>query len=162
MRAEGFKGKRKEILLWHSDGKLPAKRYMVVGLGKRKICTMDLLREGCGLAARRAAAVKARRISLALPPIASVPDPRTAAEVAAEGIALGSYRMVKYMTGDDHRKISSVVLPIKPSGSCTSLSYSCGCSRKALRPWAAALRVVSFPAEERNMKNAASSGSPSE
>jgi leucyl aminopeptidase len=106
MREESFKGKRKEILLRHSSGRLPAKRYMVVGLGKRATCTLDLLREGCGLAARRAAGVKARRVSLALPPIDTAKDPRTLAEAAAEGIALGSYRMVKYMTGDDSAPIT--------------------------------------------------------
>ncbi len=106
MREESFKGKRKEILLWHAGGRFPAKRYMVVGLGKRASCSLDLLREGCGLAARRAAAVKARRVSLALPPIGTAPDPRAAAEAAAEGIALGTYRMVKYMTGDDGAPIT--------------------------------------------------------
>ncbi|HEY3176210.1 MAG TPA: leucyl aminopeptidase [Candidatus Polarisedimenticolia bacterium] len=105
VRSEGFKGKRKETLLWQSAGRFPAARYLIVGLGKRSGYSVDLLREGCGMAARRALMVKARTMSVALPEAPANASFEALAGAATEGISLGAYRMAKYLTGEEDGKV---------------------------------------------------------
>ena len=104
MRDERFKGKRREMIVWHAGGRHAAVRYVVVGLGKRQSASLDALRDGCGQVARRACASSAggaRRMALLLPPVTTY-GPAELAEAAAEGIALGAYRMSKYFTAEEN------------------------------------------------------------
>ena len=107
LKGESFKGKRKDLAVWQSAGRFAAGRYFLAGLGRRSEFTPDRLREGCGLAARRAAGLKARKLVVALPPRPGA-SARELAIAATEGLALGSYRLSKYQTGEEAR-----TLPIK-------------------------------------------------
>ncbi len=104
MRDQGFKGKRHETLLWHAGGSFPASHYLLAGLGSSGAQRIEMLRESCGAAARRAAALKARRTVIALPPQKTESQWAGAVEAAVEGFSLGSYRMVKYQTGEEAAK----------------------------------------------------------
>jgi len=106
MRQERFRGKRKEVLLWHAAGRHPSARYAVVGLGARADLTLETIREGVGIATRRAVAVRARKAVFVLPPLTLPEGVEGLAEAATEGIALGSYRMSKYLTGEEQTPLS--------------------------------------------------------
>ncbi|HKY33499.1 MAG TPA: M17 family peptidase N-terminal domain-containing protein, partial [Candidatus Polarisedimenticolia bacterium] len=69
-RQEGFRGKRREVLVWHSAGRFPSARYMLAGLGPKDSFSTDAVRDAFGAAARRATATPARtpaRVAAALP-----------------------------------------------------------------------------------------------
>jgi len=107
IQLEGFRAKRKEILVWQSGGRFPATRYIVVGLGARAQLAADAVREACGLTARRLLDLPSRKRGgkavFLLPSLEGL-DTESAAEAATEGIMLGAYRMTKYLTGDDGKQ----------------------------------------------------------
>ena len=103
LRGEPMKGKRKELAVWPSAGRFPASRYVIAGLGRRGDLTPDRLREACGLAARRAALLRAKRLVVSMPPPGPHASAADLAHAATEGLALGSYRLTKYQTQDDAR-----------------------------------------------------------
>ncbi len=108
LKQDGFKGKRREVLIWNAAGRFKAARYLVAGLGRRAALSPEMIREAAGVATRRAVALKAKRIALLLPaPTDGVPAAEIAA-AAAEGVALGSYRMTKYLTAEDETGLSLV------------------------------------------------------
>ena len=59
----------------------------------------------------------------------------------------------KWITGVAQRTISSTAVTDRPSKSACQRAIWSGCSVSACRPWEMALRVVSFPAATRRMKN---------
>ena len=105
-RTEKFKGNSKEIISWNSGGQLPAAHYLLVGLGKRSASTLDALREAMALAARRATGLPAKKMTVLPPKQDSADKTADAVEAVTEGIALGSYRMSKYLTGDNAHKMT--------------------------------------------------------
>ncbi len=109
MREERFRGRMSECLVWHSGGRFPAVRYAIQGLGAAPV-TPSRMREACGTAARRISGVPGaagQRLTALLPRNGSV---RELALAAAEGFALGSYRMTKYQTGKSHSAVVRAVL----------------------------------------------------
>jgi len=106
---EAFRGRRKDVVCWQSGGRFPAARYMVVGLGRPEDFSTESVRDACGLAARRAISLPAggpARIAVALPTgpqhrPAEAPGTSEVAQALVEGISLGSYRLMKYLTSDD-------------------------------------------------------------
>ncbi len=115
MQSEGFRGKRREILVWQSGGRFASIRYLVVGLGDKSSASPESLREACGIAARRTVDLPSRRRGgksmFLLPPFEST-SREMLAEAATEGILLGAYRMTKYLTGDEGKppRIATAVL----------------------------------------------------
>jgi len=109
MREERFRGRTGECLVWHSGGRFPAARYAIVGLGTAPV-TSSRMRDACGTAARRISAIAGaagQRLTALLPHTVSV---RELAMAAAEGFALGSYRMTKYQTGKSRSAVVRSVL----------------------------------------------------
>src|SRR5512134_4035461 len=53
LQSKEFEGKASEILLYHTHGKVPAKRLLLVGLGKKKDLTLDAVRQAMGHAVKR-------------------------------------------------------------------------------------------------------------
>jgi leucyl aminopeptidase len=92
-----FEGKANEVLLYHTQGHVPAKRLLLVGLGKKKDLTLDGFRQAMGYAAKRVRQSKAETFVVALPTVA--PKGCSWVEVAqamAEGAMLGSYQFTAY------------------------------------------------------------------
>ena len=92
-----FEGKIGETLLVHSQGKIPSKRLLLVGLGKKKDFQLDSLRQAFGHAVRRVRHAKAGAFAAALPPL--LPRGGTAIDAAqamTEGAILGSYQFTEY------------------------------------------------------------------
>ena len=88
----------------HTFGKLPAKRVIVVGLGKRDRFSIDTVREISGAVARRLKAVGAKRAAtIAHGAGMGGLDPAASAQATAEGTVLGLYEFANYRSkrGDD-------------------------------------------------------------
>jgi leucyl aminopeptidase len=97
LRSKEFEGKANEVVLFHTQGKIPAKRLILVGLGKKKDAGLDQIRQAMGYAAKRVRQAKAGSFTVAVP---SVTPPGASmvevAQVMAEGAILGSYHFTVY------------------------------------------------------------------
>jgi leucyl aminopeptidase len=93
LRAVEFEGKRDRVLEIPTLGRLPARRIVLVGLGPKK---------GLGPAALRAGAAVAARASLNDASVSVVVERSGGRDfrAVAEGLALGSYRFARYLTGE--------------------------------------------------------------
>ncbi len=108
-----IKGKPKEINLIHSLGKLPSKRIVIVGMGKKKDLTSDKIR---GAVAETCRWLRQRGIHN----IATVAqgagingiNPETAAQVITEGAILGLYTFCKHITRKDDvsKEIKQIII----------------------------------------------------
>jgi leucyl aminopeptidase len=97
IRSKEFEGKANEVLLYHTHGRVPAKRLVLVGLGKKKDVTLDSLRQALGHAAKRVRQAKAKTFAVGLPTV--MPKGCTlveAAQVMVEGAILGNYQFTAY------------------------------------------------------------------
>jgi leucyl aminopeptidase len=97
VQTKEFEGKANETLLFHTQGKVPAKRLLLVGLGKKKDLTLDAVRQAMGYAAKRVRQAKAGSFAVAVP--ALMPKGHSLVEVAqamVEGALLGSYQFTAY------------------------------------------------------------------
>jgi leucyl aminopeptidase len=90
-----WKGAFKRLQLLYPRGGLPARRVLLLGLGKRAQITSDRLRELAAIAAQQARELKVARMALALP-VADGVSVAEAAYALAEGATLGLYRFGEY------------------------------------------------------------------
>jgi leucyl aminopeptidase len=105
MKSDGFKGEAGDRLVWNADGRYPARRFLILGLGPEGQPPGESLRLGCARAARAAAGLSAKRMALRLPLPAR--RSRTADEeirAACEGVWLGAYRFDRYLTDPSRQK----------------------------------------------------------
>jgi len=99
MQTKEFEGKANETLLFHTQGKMPAKRLLLIGLGKKKDLTLDAIRQAMGHAVKRVRQAKAGSFAVAVPSV--TPKGHSLVEVAqamTEGAILGSYQFNDYRT----------------------------------------------------------------
>ena len=97
VQSKEFEGKANEVLLYHTQGKVPTNRLVLVGLGKKNEVTLETIRQAMGSAAKRVRQAKIGGFLVALPTI--VPDGVSWVEIAqamVEGAVLGSYRFTVY------------------------------------------------------------------
>jgi leucyl aminopeptidase len=97
-KLDGFEGKADASLLWHSNGRFPASRFLIVGLGDRKIFGREILFRACAAAGSRAVGLRAKTVGLSLAPAAWRLAPEIGAEIAAGAFLHGCYRFDKYLT----------------------------------------------------------------
>ena len=95
MASGDFRGERDQKLVLYPDGALPAKRVLLLGIGKDNRVDAEALRRVGGTAVREAAARKAKKVT-----VAAAPSRRLRAGAVgpalAEGAVLGNYRFDKY------------------------------------------------------------------
>jgi len=90
LRTRGdLKTREGETVLLFPEGKVPAERVLLVGLGKAGAVTPERLRRLGGTAAKEAAKARAASVAVVLP--ASPLAAGEAAKAVAEGLVLGSY-----------------------------------------------------------------------
>src|SRR4051812_46384351 len=94
LAAERFQGKPAQVTHVHTSGRLPARRLVVVGLGKRADLTLETVRRAAAAGLRRARDLGAKIVAIetlgeGLPAAA-----RTHA--VTEGAILGSYTFDRY------------------------------------------------------------------
>lgn len=116
LRSKEFEGKANEVALLHTQGKVPAKRIILVGLGKQKDLGLDQIRQALGYAAKRVRQAKAGSFSVALPSV--IPGGASLVDVAqamAEGAILGSYQFNVYRSEPTNKDVTamSVLTPQK-------------------------------------------------
>lgn len=111
--AEGeIKGKKSELTLIHTLGKLPTPRVLVVGLGKQEGFNLDTVRDVTGTALRRLRRTGASTVATIVhgAGIAGL-DPEACAQAIAEGAMMGLYRFDRLKKPDEDRKqIDTVTL----------------------------------------------------
>jgi leucyl aminopeptidase len=97
LQSKEFEGKPGEALLYHTQEKVPAKRLLLIGLGKKKDLTLDSIRQAMGHAVKRVRQAKAASFTAIVPAV--TPKGHSSVEVAqamAEGAILGSYQFNAY------------------------------------------------------------------
>lgn len=99
IREEKFKAELGQVLLVHTQGRIPAKRVLVVGLGKQEGFNLDAVRRAAGAAAKRAKSVETKRLATIVHG-AGVGGlkPEECAQAVVEGTLLGCYKFIKYKT----------------------------------------------------------------
>ena len=94
-----FQGKPNQTVLIHTRGAIPAKRILLVGLGKRDDLTLDRIRQAMGTAAKRVRQTEARSFTAVIPGVnRSGMWPDDLAQAMVDGVILGDYRFTAYRT----------------------------------------------------------------
>src|SRR5881296_3006985 len=92
-----FEGKSNQTALLHTQGKIPAKRVLLVGLGKKQHARLDTVRQAMGTAAKRVRQAGVRSFAT---PLHGLTIPRTSrvdlAQAMVEGAILGCYHFNLY------------------------------------------------------------------
>jgi leucyl aminopeptidase len=97
VQSEEFEGKANEVLLYHTQGKVPAKRLALIGLGKKNEVTTETIRQAMGSAVKRVRQAKVGSFSVALPTVMPVGVSWVeVAQAMVEGAILGSYQFTIY------------------------------------------------------------------
>ena len=94
-----FEGKLNQTVLVHTQGKIPATRVLLVGLGKKKDARVDYVRQAMGTAVKRVRQAGAASFVTGLHGGAL---PRTStielAQALVEGAVLGTYQFTEYLS----------------------------------------------------------------
>lgn len=97
LHSKEFEGKANEVVVFHTHGKIPAKRLILIGLGKMANLGLDQFRQAMGHAVKRVRSVKSRAFVVAFPHMAPRDaSPSDVAQAIAEGAILGSYQFTVY------------------------------------------------------------------
>ncbi|MCC6483647.1 MAG: leucyl aminopeptidase [Armatimonadetes bacterium] len=108
---EKFEGKLGKTLLIHSQGKIPAARVVLVGLGKSQDFTLEAVRRASAAAIRKAREARAASVS-SISHGARIGglEPASAAQATVEGALIASYEFTKYKSKPDNAAIESFTL----------------------------------------------------
>lgn len=117
LQSKEFDGKAGEVVLFHTQGKIPAKRLILVGLGKRRELGLDQIRQAMGQAVKRVRQAKCGAFTVALPnAVPQEASPIDVGQTMTEGAILGSYQFTAYrsdaQTGKDV-KAMTILAPQK-------------------------------------------------
>ncbi len=108
-----FSGKSQEAVLIHTRKALPAKRVLLLGLGKKKDVTLDRIRQAMGTACKKVRQAGARTCSAPVLGTDAVKAPVSdIAQAMVEGAILGGYRFTHYQSdnGDPSHEIRAMTL----------------------------------------------------
>ena len=88
--------------LLYTRGAVPARRVLLLGLGKRDTLNAEAVRQAAAVAAQQARDLKLTAFAIALP---AGPNllPEAASQAIAEGAHLGLYRFLEYKTGRENK-----------------------------------------------------------
>lgn len=106
-KGESFEGKTGQQISVHTHGKIPAKRVVVVGGGNKGEFGNPSIRDLTAMVAQHANKVGAKTVDFLVPTFGAG---REAALIqhATEGVHLGTYKFGRYLTGEDHKKPTSL------------------------------------------------------
>ncbi len=97
----GFKGNRGETFVVRPHGGLDVRAIVVLGAGPKADLAAPVVRDLAADAVRFSTRMRAKKLAFVLP--RAVSDAETAAQLAAEGIELGTYRFDKYRAEESRR-----------------------------------------------------------
>ncbi len=106
-RSENFEGKTGQAITLHTHGKIPAKRLMVVGGGPRGEFANPNVRDLAAIVAQAANKAGAATVGFLLPHLGANRE-AALVQMTAEGVYLGTYKFGRYMTGEDHKRPTSL------------------------------------------------------
>jgi leucyl aminopeptidase len=118
LRSGEFEGRMGETMLFHTQGKVSAKRLLLIGLGKKKALTLDALRQAMGHAAKRVRQVKVETFTVCHP--TAIPRGHSPVEIAqaiTEGAVLGGYQFTTYRSEDTAAKEVGLMTLLVPQKS---------------------------------------------
>src|SRR5512141_974603 len=105
IRANDFRGKLNEVLVFYSRSAIPAPRVIVVGLGKVQDFSLERIRQAAATAAKKARELGCKSIaSTAHGAGTGQVDPMLAAQAVVEGTLMGLYRWLTNHTTPIERK----------------------------------------------------------
>ena len=111
-----FKGKEGTTAIIYGSSAIGAKRVMLAGLGEKKKVTLDKLRQVAAIAAREAAGLKAKQLSLALHQgLPAKLKRERIGQVLAEGACFGSYRYDEFVTKTENGRLKSLAVELVDS-----------------------------------------------
>ena len=113
LTAEKFQGKVGQVTHLHTNGRLPARRVVVVGLGKRADVTGESLRRAAAAGLRRARDLGARAVASEV--LGDRLPPRQRAQAVVEGAILGTYTFDRYKREKSDKQVESLSLA-EPDG----------------------------------------------
>lgn len=117
LKAGDFKGKLHATALLYTGKALPARRLILVGLGKRKEVAIDRIRGAFAVAAREARRLDVKDFAASMDIGLPEETPEHIAAAAVEGVLLGLYRYLPYKTIDraEFRELKSFTI-VEPDG----------------------------------------------
>ena len=108
-----FKAKRGNTALLYTDGRIAAKRVLLVGMGERKKADLNTLRQAASAAAKKAVSLKAKKLGVALHCVMGPAfDYAALGRAAAEGAHLGSYSYDEFVTTDKNKRPAVLTVEI--------------------------------------------------
>jgi leucyl aminopeptidase len=113
LEAEKFQGKAGSVTHLHSNGRLPARRVVVVGLGKRAETTPETVRRAAAAAVRRARDLCARTVATEV--LGDRLPARARAQAVVEGAILGTYTFDRYKREKSDKQVQTLQLA-EPDG----------------------------------------------
>ncbi len=122
-----FKGEAGSSALVYTGGKIAAKRVLLVGLGDKKKAKLDALRNAAAAAAKKAVAIKAKKMAVALHlAFGGKLDMVRCGQVMAEGVHFGSYIYDEFMTSEKNGRSESLSVELIDSNTAAVRKLSKG------------------------------------
>jgi leucyl aminopeptidase len=101
LKSKEFQGKLNQSVILHTHGRIPAKRVLLVGLGKKKDLRLDCIRQAMATATKHVRQTKARSF---VTPVHGQQLRETSllqlGHAMSEGAILGGYRFTEYRSDD--------------------------------------------------------------
>ena len=120
LRTNGeFSGRNQQSALIHTRGALPARRVLLLGLGKKNNVTLDGVRQAMGTAFKKVRQIGAQTFSApAFGTDALTASASDVAQAMVEGAILGSYRFTHYRSdkGEPSKKVRTMTLLANRAG----------------------------------------------
>jgi len=111
IREGELKGELNQTALIHTLGKIPSKRVIIVGLGKREEFNLDRIRQVTATSLRKARDLGAKRVTTIVhgAGVAGI-DPEAASKSLAEGAVLGLYKFDKYLEKKEEKEVEELTI----------------------------------------------------
>jgi len=129
-KSESFEGKSGQLISVHTHGRIPARRMIVVGAGARGEFSATSARDIVATIVQAANKASVASLAFLLPALSGNREAALIQHVA-EGVVLGGYKFGRYLTGEDHKRPTS----LKSFGVVTDASPKAG-----KKPTAAAMK----------------------
>jgi len=117
-KADGFKGKERESILYRPKDAVPAERVFLVGLGKKSDFTNETLRRSASKVLRAAETLGLQSLAVRIPQVAkSIVAQRDEFQAFAEGLYLGAYRFDRHQSPspDQPKPVNELILLVEGS-----------------------------------------------
>lgn len=110
-----FKGKEGSSAVVYGNGRIGAKRLLLVGLGEKKKLSLDTIRKAAAVAAGKAVELKAGRLGLAVHLNAGELGIVKIGQAIAEGAYYGSYRYDEFVTESKNARAATLKVDVVDS-----------------------------------------------